>query len=607
MVNDLKDEFLAALPAKNVAALEESDSIEYITSILDEANPSDVRDATEDFLKEAGMTDTELDTFYAKILKGEAANGDNDSMKKLQAPIISQSKQSSRIKPNNATDVMTFAPTADENAKTEINEDKKEKIARRQPVVQAFSQQSRFHTETIETLSTDVLLKNVNIIIDDKELLVDATLQFKAGVKYGLYGRNGVGKTTLLKSIADRTLIGFPRGIRVNLISQIQDDDDTQPDGEMANLSLHAPKNGKVPTVVEATVAADSLRLELLKTADTLQQVLEGGVPEDIWKAYEEIQLSTLQAELADAQRTAALRSGKRGVDARNVLLECEKKVADQVQKLASGPKETEAAESIELATTLLTDVNARLLAIGADSVESRAREILHGLGFSEAQMNAPWSTMSGGWRMRLSLAQALLIRPDILLLDEPTNHLDIQGILWLIGYLNEIESTIVVVSHDRFFLNAVIGELIVYKNKTLAYHVGNYDEYELDRAEKRKRDERLKDAIDKKAEIAKKSTDRMMVVGRRSNDDKKIKQAKAKQKKLEERGGLEKNEKGLCLNVRRRILIFRSSFPFKQRYDWEIQSNQAFGCARSGGQEFEMGTAGTCAITASGVSLVIQ
>eukprot|EP00747_Dinoflagellata_sp_TGD_P041191 gnl/TRDRNA2_/TRDRNA2_141341_c1_seq1.p1 gnl/TRDRNA2_/TRDRNA2_141341_c1~~gnl/TRDRNA2_/TRDRNA2_141341_c1_seq1.p1 ORF type:complete len:570 (+),score=103.96 gnl/TRDRNA2_/TRDRNA2_141341_c1_seq1:86-1711(+) len=117
---------------------------------------------------------------------------------------------------------------------------------------------------------------------------------------------------------------------------------------------------------------------------------------------------------------------------------------------------------------------------------------ILDGLGFDSEMQQRPTREFSGGWRMRVALAQALFLRPDLLLLDEPTNHLDVVAMLWLEEFLNSWDRTVVIVSHDRGFLNAVTTATIHLHHKQLIYYNGNYDTFVKVRAEQRKRDENI-------------------------------------------------------------------------------------------------------------------
>ncbi|MEL6116169.1 ABC transporter ATP-binding protein [Photobacterium sp. SP02] len=126
-----------------------------------------------------------------------------------------------------------------------------------------------------------------------------------------------------------------------------------------------------------------------------------------------------------------------------------------------------------------------KLDAIGGYSIKARASELLDGLGFSQAQMEWNLTQFSGGWRMRLNLAQALLCRSDLLLLDEPTNHLDLDAVLWLEKWLQNYRGTLVLISHDRDFLDPVVGRIIHVENQRLNEYTGNYSSFENQRAEK--------------------------------------------------------------------------------------------------------------------------
>ncbi len=118
-------------------------------------------------------------------------------------------------------------------------------------------------------------------------------------------------------------------------------------------------------------------------------------------------------------------------------------------------------------------------------SAEARAAQLLHGLGFSQEQVHQPVNSFSGGWRMRLNLAQALMKPSNLLLLDEPTNHLDLDAVLWLESWLQRYQGTLLLISHDRAFIDSVCSDIIhLYQQKLTIYH-GNYSDFEKAFAEK--------------------------------------------------------------------------------------------------------------------------
>lgn len=126
-----------------------------------------------------------------------------------------------------------------------------------------------------------------------------------------------------------------------------------------------------------------------------------------------------------------------------------------------------------------------RFEAIGGYTAKARAAQLLSGLGFCNAELEKPVNQFSGGWRMRLNLARALMHRADLLLLDEPTNHLDLEAILWLEQYLANYPGSLIVVSHDREFLNACTTRIAHISNRKIDTYSGNYDDFERARAER--------------------------------------------------------------------------------------------------------------------------
>jgi ATP-binding cassette subfamily F protein 3 len=133
-----------------------------------------------------------------------------------------------------------------------------------------------------------------------------------------------------------------------------------------------------------------------------------------------------------------------------------------------------------------IAEIHTRLADIGAQSAPARAAGILSGLGFDHEAQTRPLSSFSGGWRMRVALAATLFSAPDLLLLDEPSNHLDLETRMWLESYLLSYRGTILLVSHDRGLLNAVVDAILHVENGKLTFYRGDYDTFERTRAERR-------------------------------------------------------------------------------------------------------------------------
>ena len=131
----------------------------------------------------------------------------------------------------------------------------------------------------------------------------------------------------------------------------------------------------------------------------------------------------------------------------------------------------------------LIGELHAALGESGAYTVRARAEQLLRGLGFTHEQMGQSVASFSGGWRMRLNLAQALMCPSDMLLLDEPTNHLDLDAIIWVEDWLKRYAGTLVIISHDRDFLDGVVGVIVHIDAKKLKRYSGNYSDFERQRA----------------------------------------------------------------------------------------------------------------------------
>lgn len=153
---------------------------------------------------------------------------------------------------------------------------------------------------------------------------------------------------------------------------------------------------------------------------------------------------------------------------------ERQNQIHDEIEELLK-KIETDYSEEV---LNKLSDKQQEFEALDGYNIEYKANEILAGLGFSTADQHRPLNTFSGGWRMRVMLAKILLQTPDILLLDEPTNHMDLPSIKWLETYLAAFEGAIVIVSHDRYFLDKIVNRIVESRKGKLTTYAGNYSFY---------------------------------------------------------------------------------------------------------------------------------
>uniref|UniRef100_A0A8C8LNQ8 ATP-binding cassette sub-family F member 3 n=1 Tax=Oncorhynchus tshawytscha TaxID=74940 RepID=A0A8C8LNQ8_ONCTS len=241
----------------------------------------------------------------------------------------------------------------------------------------------------------DIRIENFDVSFGERSLLQGAELSLSTGRRYGLIGRNGLGKTTLLKMLASRSL-RVPAHITILHVEQEVAGDDT----------------GALQSVLES----DTVREGLL----TEERLLNARIANGTAEGMETVRLSEIYAKLEEIEADKA--------PARCCVCVC-----------------------------VCLCVCARLTDLSLCSLH---REF------------------SGGWRMRLALARALFAKPDLLLLDEPTNMLDVRAILWLENYLQTWQTTILVVSHDRNFLNAVVTDIIHLHSQRLESYRGDYENF---------------------------------------------------------------------------------------------------------------------------------
>jgi ATPase subunit of ABC transporter with duplicated ATPase domains len=157
--------------------------------------------------------------------------------------------------------------------------------------------------------------------------------------------------------------------------------------------------------------------------------------------------------------------------------------VAGELKELETAMADPDRADEMDEIIARYGDVMARFEELDGYALDSRAREALAGLGFSQEMMEGDVGKLSGGWKMRVALARILLMRPDVMLLDEPSNHLDLESLIWLEQFLKGYEGALLMTSHDREFINRIIGKVVEIDGGQLTTYSGNYEFYEQQRA----------------------------------------------------------------------------------------------------------------------------
>lgn len=258
----------------------------------------------------------------------------------------------------------------------------------------------RRHGERKFRKLTDLSVPKFSVSVVGRELLKDTALKIVLGHRYGLIGRNGIGKTTFISALARGDIPGVDVDINIGCVEQ-----------ETAQYENMTP--------LDCVLAVDEERCSLMAE----------------------------EAKLIGEQN-------KNKLDTKG----CER----------------------------LNDIYGRLDEIEASRAESEACSILDGLGLTkEMYSEKKVKDLSGGWRMRVLLARVLFADPDLLCLDEPTNHLDLHAVAWLTNYLRQSQKTCIIVSHARQFLNDVCTDIMEFRDRQLRYYFGDYDAYEISRADR--------------------------------------------------------------------------------------------------------------------------
>lgn len=157
--------------------------------------------------------------------------------------------------------------------------------------------------------------------------------------------------------------------------------------------------------------------------------------------------------------------------------------IAAELKELETALGDPDRADEMEELITRYGEVQGRFEELDGYALDGRAREVLGGLGFSQEMMEGDVGALSGGWKMRVALARILLMRPDVMLLDEPSNHLDIESLIWLESFLKGYDGALLMTSHDRAFMNRIVGKIVEIDAGALTSYSGDYEFYQQQRA----------------------------------------------------------------------------------------------------------------------------
>ena len=318
-------------------------------------------------------------------------------------------------------------------------------------------------------------------------LFVDASAALQKGEKVGLVGPNGAGKTTLFRLITgeeqpDEGQVAVERGVTIGYFSQDV--------GEMAGRSAVAEVMDGAGPVSE--VAAELHALEGAMADPDRADEMDGIVARygEVQARFEELDGYALEGRAREVLSGLSFSQDVGEMAGRPVVAEVMagagpvSEVAAELKQLEEALADPDNADKMDALLDRFGTVQARFDDLGGYALDARAREILAGLGFSQEMMDGDVAKLSGGWKMRVALARILLMRPDAMLLDEPSNHLDIESLIWLENFLKGFEGALLMTSHDREFMNRIVGRVIEIDGGVLTSFSGNLEFYERQRAQ---------------------------------------------------------------------------------------------------------------------------
>eukprot|EP00535_Pseudo-nitzschia_heimii_P010123 CAMPEP_0197182702 /NCGR_PEP_ID=MMETSP1423-20130617/6566_1 /TAXON_ID=476441 /ORGANISM="Pseudo-nitzschia heimii, Strain UNC1101" /LENGTH=911 /DNA_ID=CAMNT_0042633159 /DNA_START=93 /DNA_END=2828 /DNA_ORIENTATION=- len=337
----------------------------------------------------------------------------------------------------------------------------------------------------------DVVVPGVTLAYDGNELLRNGHLVITHGHRYGLWGKNGVGKSTLFRRIASGRIPGWPLHLTVRMVEQ-------------------------------EYLGSDQTIRECLETVNRSNT---GGIPFDHIKKSIEEELTGLEIRLVELVDEGAADTEELEIVTMRISELYEKledATAAQKEETSGGDKPEHRGNGFGETTPNFNGFKESTVAI------------LKGLSFEASMLDTPIQELSGGWRMKVALVEALCSNPDIILLDEPTNHLDVSAKIFLEDYVLRQNLTLVVVSHDEDFLDAICTDIIKFENQTLEYHVGNYSTFREREEQLWTTNNRIADAAARKEQKAKEfiAKQKSMSASKR-RDDNKQRQAREREKKL--------------------------------------------------------------------------